>query len=89
VDFLQDFLDVLEERAKSMGVADRISTLACSMDNLPFTEEELDVIWSEGAIYTINPVAYMPGFFLDWNNRFGYPLLESIRFLWMIVSAKG
>jgi ubiquinone/menaquinone biosynthesis C-methylase UbiE len=30
VDFLQDFLDVLEEKAESMGVADRISTLACS-----------------------------------------------------------
>jgi SAM-dependent methyltransferase len=53
VDFLQDFLEVLEQRAKSMGVADRISTLACSMDNLPFADEELDVIWSEGAIYNI------------------------------------
>jgi SAM-dependent methyltransferase len=53
VDFLQDFLDVLEERAASMGVADRISTLACSMDDLPFADEELDVIWSEGAIYNI------------------------------------
>jgi SAM-dependent methyltransferase len=53
VDFLQDFLDVLEERAERMGVADRISTLACSMDNLPFADEELDVIWSEGAIYNI------------------------------------
>jgi len=53
VDFLQDFLDVLNERAESAGVADRISTLACSMDNLPFPDEELDVIWSEGAIYNI------------------------------------
>ena len=53
VDFLQDFLDVLEERAASAGVAVRISTLACSMDELPFADEELDVIWSEGAIYTI------------------------------------
>lgn len=53
VDFLQDFLDVLNERAESAGVADRISTLACSMDNLPFANEELDIIWSEGAIYNI------------------------------------
>ena len=53
VDFLQDFLDVLNQRAENAGVADRISTLACSMDNLPFTNEELDVIWSEGAIYNI------------------------------------
>lgn len=53
VDFLQDFLDVLEKRAAGLGVADRISTLACSMDNLPFADEELDVIWSEGAIYNM------------------------------------
>ena len=53
VDFLQDFLDVLEQRAEGTGVADRISTLACSMDDLPFADEELDVIWSEGAIYNI------------------------------------
>lgn len=53
VDLLQDFLDVLEERAASLGVADRISTLACSMDKLPFADEELDLIWSEGAIYNI------------------------------------
>ena len=53
VDFLQDFLDVLKEKAESLEMADRISTLACSMDNLPFADEELDVIWSEGAIYNI------------------------------------
>ncbi|TVR00814.1 MAG: class I SAM-dependent methyltransferase [Desulfovibrionales bacterium] len=53
VDFLQEFLDVLNERAESAGIADRISTLGCSMDNLPFATEELDIIWSEGAIYNI------------------------------------
>jgi ubiquinone/menaquinone biosynthesis C-methylase UbiE len=53
VDFLQDFLDVLNERAANAGIADRIVTLACSMDNLPFANEALDVIWSEGAIYNI------------------------------------
>jgi SAM-dependent methyltransferase len=42
-----------QEKAENMGVADKISTLACSMDNLPFADEELDVIWSEGAIYHI------------------------------------
>jgi SAM-dependent methyltransferase len=53
VDFLQDFLDVLAQQAEKLRVADRISTLACSMDDLPFADEELDVIWSEGAIYNI------------------------------------
>jgi len=53
VDFLQDFLDVLVQRAESAGVANKISPLARSMDDLPFADEELDIIWSEGAIYNI------------------------------------
>ena len=53
VDFLQDFLDVLEERAEKAGLSEKISTLCRSMDDLPFADEEYDVIWSEGAIYNI------------------------------------
>jgi len=53
VDFLQEFLDELTSRAQQGGLADKISTLACSMDDLPFADEELDIIWAEGAIYNI------------------------------------
>lgn len=53
VDFLQDFLDVLEIRAQGEGCAERITPLCASMDKLPFEEEQFDVIWSEGAIYNI------------------------------------
>lgn len=53
VDFLQDFLDVLETRAKREGVTENITSLCASMDDLPFKENEFDVIWSEGAIYNI------------------------------------
>ena len=52
VDFLPEFLDELQTRAIDHGVADRITTLNCSMDALPFTEGEFDVIWSEGAATT-------------------------------------
>lgn len=53
VDFLPEFLDELRSRAHAEGVADRINTLDCSMDALPFPDEEFDVIWSEGAIYNM------------------------------------
>ncbi|MFW5827277.1 MAG: class I SAM-dependent methyltransferase [Alkalispirochaeta sp.] len=53
VDFLPDFLDVLGHRAARAGVAAKISPLARSMDDLPFDDEELDIIWSEGAAYNI------------------------------------
>jgi SAM-dependent methyltransferase len=36
-----------------MGLYEKITTLACSMDNLPFGDDAYDVIWSEGAIYNI------------------------------------
>jgi len=53
VDFLPDFLDVLEANFKNKGLTERLSTLNCSMDDLPFNDEEYDLIWSEGAIYNI------------------------------------
>ncbi len=53
VDFLPEFLDELQTRAKDHGVAERITTLTCSMDALPFSDEAFDVIWSEGAVYNM------------------------------------
>ncbi|GAB3278018.1 class I SAM-dependent methyltransferase [Parahaliea aestuarii] len=53
VDFLQDFLDVLQARARAQGLDDRIQSQCRTMDDLPFEEASLDVIWSEGAIYNI------------------------------------
>lgn len=53
VDFLPAFLEVLSERARNAKLAENISTLACSMEALPFAPETLDIIWSEGAIYNM------------------------------------
>ena len=53
VDMLPAFLEELQNRAKAHGVADKITTLNCTMDALPFADEQFDVIWSEGAIYNM------------------------------------
>lgn len=53
VDFLQGFLDILGERAQRLDLADRISCLQSSMDALPFSIGEFDLIWSEGAVYNM------------------------------------
>lgn len=53
VDLFESFLDGVQERAREAGVTDRITTLAASMDDLPFDAEEFDVIWSEGAAYNM------------------------------------
>lgn len=53
VDFLPEFLDDLVVRAGDNGVADSIQVLCGDMTALPFEDEELDLIWSEGAIYNL------------------------------------
>jgi ubiquinone/menaquinone biosynthesis C-methylase UbiE len=53
VDLSPDFLSVLQTNANRLKLSGRISTLAFSMDSLPFNKEEFDVIWSEGAIYNM------------------------------------
>lgn len=53
VDLLGGFLEILNERAENAGLSEKITTLECSMEDLPFDEKEFDIIWSEGAIYNI------------------------------------
>lgn len=53
VDLFQDFLDVLNLRAQKRCVADKINTLVASMDELPFEEASLDLIWAEASIYNM------------------------------------
>ena len=53
VDLFPAFLQELNEKSQKSGLAEKIITLEKSMDNLPFHESELDLIWSEGAIYNI------------------------------------
>lgn len=53
VDFLPGFIERLKFRAESDGLGERISTLGASMEALPFEEQSLDAIWSEGAIYNM------------------------------------
>lgn len=51
VDLFPEFLRKLEVKAEVKGLKNKIKTLEKSMDNLDFEQEELDIIWSEGAIY--------------------------------------
>ena len=53
LDLFPDFIDIFNHNAKQSGLQDRVKGIVGSMDNLPFQSEELDLIWSEGAIYNI------------------------------------
>lgn len=64
VDLFPEFLERLAARAGRAGLADRITPHAGSMEALPFTEESLDAIWSEGAIYQMGFAAGI----VDWRR---------------------
>lgn len=53
IDLFPAFIDLFNANAQKNGLNERIKGIVGSMDNLPFEEEELDLIWSEGAIYNI------------------------------------
>lgn len=53
IDLFPQFLQVLKEKTKSLELSDRIEAVEASMEDLPFEREELDLIWSEGAVYNM------------------------------------
>ncbi len=53
LDLFPGFIDKLNHNVKQLGLQDKVKGIVGSMENLPFKEEELDLIWSEGAIYNI------------------------------------
>ena len=53
MDMFPVFIDLFNENARKLELQDRVKGIVGSMDSLPFQKEELDLIWSEGAIYNI------------------------------------
>jgi len=53
LDLFPTFIDLFNKNAQQHGLQERVKGIVGSMDQLPFQAEELDLIWSEGAIYNI------------------------------------
>jgi SAM-dependent methyltransferase len=53
IDLMPEFIDVLALKAEREGLRDRVRPVVGSMDDLSFQEGELDLIWSEGAVYNV------------------------------------
>ena len=51
IDLFPGFIELFNRNAARLGLHERVSGIVGSMDDLPFGREELDLIWSEGAIY--------------------------------------
>jgi SAM-dependent methyltransferase len=53
LDLFPRFIDLFNANAAALGLQHRVTGIVGSMDDLPFEDGELDLIWSEGAIYNI------------------------------------
>src|SRR3989339_33325 len=53
IDLFPGFIDKLNNRARKLNLQSRVKRVIGSMDKLAFRLNELDLIWSEGAIYNI------------------------------------
>lgn len=53
IDLFPMFIDLFNTNALKRGLHERVKGKVGSMENLPFGDEEFDLIWSEGAIYNI------------------------------------
>ena len=53
IDVWQDFIRTFNQNSLDQDLQDRVKGIVGNMEDLPFQEEELDLIWSEGSIYNI------------------------------------
>jgi len=53
IDLFPDFISILNDTARKLSFDKRIEGIVASMEDLPFREGELDLIWAEGSIYNI------------------------------------
>lgn len=53
IDLFPEFIGKLNTAARKAGLQDRVEGVTGDMTKLPFRDGELDLIWSEGAIYNI------------------------------------
>jgi SAM-dependent methyltransferase len=53
IDLFPTFINLFNSNARNLNFQDRLKGIVGSMEKLSFQNEDLDLIWSEGAIYNI------------------------------------
>ena len=53
IDSFPAFVDLFNRNAKKLKLQDKVEGIVGTMHDLPFDDEDLDLVWSEGAIYNI------------------------------------
>ena len=53
IDLFPAFLGKLDEKIRAQNLENRVKTEVVSMSELPYPDQEFDLIWAEGSIYNI------------------------------------
>ncbi len=53
LDLFPRFIEIFNLNVRKRNLQNKVNGIVGSMDDLPFRDEELDLLWSEGAIYNI------------------------------------
>jgi ubiquinone/menaquinone biosynthesis C-methylase UbiE len=53
IDTVPEIIELLEANMRRYGLDEWVTATVASMESLPFSEGELDVIWAEGSIYNM------------------------------------
>lgn len=53
IDLFPGFIDLFNRNSMKLNIQHRVKGIVGSMENLPFGDETLDLLWSEGAIYNV------------------------------------
>ena len=53
IDLFPNFINIMNGNIENLNLTDRFTTMVGDMGTPPFQENEMDLIWSEGAIYNV------------------------------------
>ena len=53
LDLVWDFIAILAKNVRAEELSDRVIPIVGTMDSMPFSAGEFDLIWSEGAVYNM------------------------------------
>lgn len=53
IDIFPDFIEIFNANTEKLNLNNRVKGVIGNMDELPFGDEQLDLIWAEGSIYNV------------------------------------
>jgi cyclopropane fatty-acyl-phospholipid synthase-like methyltransferase len=80
IDLFEEFVNIFNANAEKLKLNHRVTAIVGSMDKLDFRPGEIDLIWSEGAIYNMGFERGL-NYWVDFLKQGGYVALTEVAWL--------